>query len=867
MRLPINHRLWQPPISLGFNTDLMAGFHGLKPSQNLGLNFNPGQVSTPKLGSKLNSALGIAGGIAGGLVDLYQGIDADTSDIENAVDQQVDALGNIKYTNATSMDDLMNKQSSYRGLKANHEASEFYQGPSTGGIFANALSKGASAAMSASSTSPIGMAIAGGLSLAGSLAGGLIGRNKQQKVADSETARLNAEERRKNAFMEASYRTDADNLVTKNNRNLMSQIAAYGGPLGISLNPVHGAIDFMQNEELLDSLEGDTTKTNRKTSLPEFAFGGALGGYGGDWSNGLTFVKAGGSHERNPLGGVPMGMAEDGQPNLVEEGEVVWNHPILANGGYVFTKRHNIPKWLQDKYKLGDEPITYAAAVDKLQQAISERPNDPIEQKTLEAELAEFMGVQEEWRQKKEMQDMNKQEAHYAAHDGPKGRQPDWNNRRRKKAIGGYLFPDGGYTIPYAWNAELQDMLNKSWKNSVAERSPYIKEFNQLNNTNMSWGQVRDIIRNNGYTMQENPQNSVLPVAEDNMFTPTLNIDLNTGNWYQNYLNRQNSSIFRDAVTLGKNTTFNTGTYDAMGNWVPPTTLSFNYKGLPSSNTTTVVKKPDEEKGQRDLLPTSGWQTRLRYAPILGGAIGLAHTLFNKPDYEYANELSALADTYANQVGRNRITPKFLGDRLTYNPFDRIFYANELGAQQAATNAAIRNQSNGNRGQAIASLLTSSYGSNIDLGKLFREGEEYNLAQRQKVAEFNRGTNQYNSEADLKAQIANAELMKDKANLSLAYKAKALGMKQADDQAYQNALMDNLTGLFQGVGDIGWEAVNRNMINSNLGLYYGMKPNGELYYKKAYYDLPPEERAEIDAMGIKVNKDGGYLTIKNRRRK
>ena len=28
-----------------------------------------------------------------------------------------------------------------------------------------------------------------------------------------------------------------------------------------------------------------------------------------------------------------------------------------------------------------------------------------------------------------------------------------------------------------------------------------------------------------------------------------------------------------------------------------------------------------------------------------------------------------------------------------------------------------------------------------------------------------------------------------------------------------------------------------------------------------------EEKAKVDAMGIKVSKDGGYLTIKNRRRK
>ena len=53
------------------------------------------------------------------------------------------------------------------------------------------------------------------------------------------------------------------------------------------------------------------------------AFGGTLSTQGSDWRSGLTFVDNGGSHESNPLGGIPMGMAPDGQPNLVEEGEQI----------------------------------------------------------------------------------------------------------------------------------------------------------------------------------------------------------------------------------------------------------------------------------------------------------------------------------------------------------------------------------------------------------------------------------------------------------------------------------------------------------------------------------------------------------------
>ena len=817
MTLPIYYRLWQPPTSLGFNTDLMAGFNGLQPSQNLGLNFNPGQVSTPKLGDKLNSALGIAGGIAGGLVDLYQGIDADTSGIENAVDQQVDALGNIKYTNATSMDDLMNKQSSYRGLEANHKASEFYQGPSTGGTFANALSKGASAAMSASSTSPIGMAIAGGLSFAGSLAGGLIGRNKQQKVADSETARLNAEERRKNAFMEASYRTDADNLVTKNNRNLMSQIAAYGGPLGISLNPVHGAIDFMQNEELLDSLEGDTTKTNRKTSLPEFAFGGALGGYGGDWSNGLTFIKAGGTHGQNPLGGVPAGVAQDGMPNLVEQGEAIWND-------YVFSNRLKVPKRVLEKYKFGgDLGLTFAQAVEKAQKNSAERPNDLIEKRGLDVILADLMQEQEAIRQMKAQREQYRQlenEAAFAADDGPihiaknkrgtftaaakkhgmgvqefaskvLANKEDYNPAMVNKdnfarnaskwshALGGHLFVLGGdnssrvgnYTIPTSWNDEWRNMLDKNWNNSVSGRSPYINEFNRLNNTNFTWGQIRDVMKSQNFSV-------------DNPLLPTLEP-------------------------------------------IKPSSLGETFAPLPMTHT------PPGAKAKDNLLPTKGWESYLRYAPALGPALLVGHTLANKPDYSYANELEEAANQYVGGLNTN-ITPKFLGDYLAYRPFDRLFYANELGAQQAANRSAIMNAGNANRGATMAALLGSGYNDNVGLGKLFREGEEYNLAQRQKVAEFNRATNQYNSQADLTAQQANARLNAAKAEMLLNSKYMTTAMKQDIDDARASTIAANLSGLFDSLGGIGTEAQQKYWMNGLINSGWAYTPSKDMLAAHGY---------------------------------
>lgn len=61
------------------------------------------------------------------------------------------------------------------------------------------------------------------------------------------------------------------------------------------------------------------------------AYGGETGsGSSSDLLNPATKVEAGGTHEQNPLGGIPMGT------NSVEEGEVKFKFP---DGDYVFSNR------------------------------------------------------------------------------------------------------------------------------------------------------------------------------------------------------------------------------------------------------------------------------------------------------------------------------------------------------------------------------------------------------------------------------------------------------------------------------------------------------------------------------------------------
>lgn len=114
--------------------------------------------------------------------------------------------------------------------------------------------------------------------------------------------------------------------------------------------------------------------------------------HGADFDTGVTLIGNGGTHEENPNEGVPMGMDSEGIPNLVEEGEVIFND-------YVFSKRLKVPKEVIKKYKLRDtKPLTFADAAIQMSKESEERPNDPISQRGLEDSMMKLMTVQEQIR-------------------------------------------------------------------------------------------------------------------------------------------------------------------------------------------------------------------------------------------------------------------------------------------------------------------------------------------------------------------------------------------------------------------------------------------------------------------------------------
>ena len=500
----------------------------------------------------------------------------------------------------------------------------------------------------------------------------------------------------------ASYTNAINTADNQSNLNMLANYAAYGGPINIFDSGVidhklakGGKIhikkanrgkftDYCGGKVTSECIaRGKRSKSAAVRKRATFAANArkwhhALGGYlydeggnlyvsvpnigqhGGNFSNGVTIIGNGGTHEENPMEGVPMGIAPDGIPNLVEQGEVKFNDYIFSNRLFADDKlleTVNLPKSYNGH--------SFADIAENLSKESSERPNDPISKRGLMSAMTRLQQAQEQLKTKKQ---------------------------NRKYAKGGYLFENGG--------------------------------------------------------------------------------------------------------------------------------------------------------------------TWLRYAPVVGAAIGVGQNLFSKPDYTGVDTILEASNQIGNYTPVD-YTP--IGNYLTYKPFDRNFYTNKLNAQSGATRRAIMNTTSPSRN---ATLLAADYNAQNALGNLARQAEEYNLAQRQSVEQFNRATNQANAEMNLKSALANQEAELKAKSARLNGIAQAMSMKDNIDARRGASISANLTNLFDSLGNIGIDTMNRNdrdmLIKAGVFGTLSEKPQG--WSDKRWEDYKKVINGEEYSKGGKLKKRRGGLT-------
>lgn len=618
-----------------------------------------------------------------------------------------------------------------------------------------------------------------------------------------------------------SLNNTASNVDTNNDFLAMANFSAYGGPITMRYTGVMspfgntfgdgGIFIKPENRGKFTALKERTGKsstwykehgTPAQKKMATFALnaakwkhadGGELHTHGGDFTNGLTYIDNGGSHEANPFEGVQMGIDPQGVPNLVEEGEVIFND-------YVFSNRLKVPKAIRQKYKLRDN-ITFADAAKKLSKESEERPNDPISKRGLESFMSALANGQEEVRIKNEDRRMNRY-----AKGGRLGNLFDGtgNKSNRLNPYSNFvpLTDDSFYTPEYMnfwnwYNTNQNTPEGQAWLKRINSG-----EFGPIGGNTFA---PQDIIRLS-HDYKQGPVHNAFAAAKQ------YNIENPKEDPYTPYTKRWIREKGADGEWRTQQIT------DEEWNSAPAgRTYLMRNTNLKEGNTVTsdrgdkdiyydVIPEELPEELTGDVTEVKGIrQNPLRYAPLIGSGIAVLNDIFGGNDPDYSN-----ADMFASAIrSANRpVGTRPIGEYLAYKPLDRMFYINQLNRNAAAGRRAIQNTSGGNRAAALAGILAEDYNYGENLGKLARQAEEYNQALKEKVTGFNRQTNMFNSEQGTKVDMFNSELLGKQASLY----GQLANMRQRILEGNRAEKSANLTNFIQGLGDLGRELTDRDTL-------------------------------------------------------
>ena len=604
----------------------------------------------------------------------------------------------------------------------------------------------------------------------------------------------------------------------------------------------------------------DKVKMNDGLAMNKFDFGGMATMPMGNNPD-VTEVNAGGTHEQNPNMGVQVGVDSRGVPNLVEEGEVIWKRPtntlmgknLFAEGGsanseYVFTNRWfptddllaevGIAKKPNEKAKPKEPTKSYADRAKDINKEAKERPNDPITKNTINKNLEKLAEAQEKERAMREAQAAAQEQA-----------------ARRNMALGMNSMMGQGMN-------PMQDMVAQRQQNMPNEDQS-LTEYNRGGTPMMmAYGGLKNLFAypfsnplindpKYGYSTYDPSSNSRTIYGDpgDPPETTSTTTTTTSGNPPDGYPydwvtgldpSKNASNPFYESTRSGSVSSGERRSWQEVYKNVMRPSLKENVDAMPKAMTVsdrdlpTLTRTINMEPGYNtydgpEYNPSLMRTSWLRYAPVVGSVFNVANDIAGKnaPDYSLVNKLEA----DANKGTFVPVSSIPVGNYLAYNPFDINYTTNKLNSQANATRRAMENASGGQRNNYLANLAAADYNSQIGIGEAMRQAYEHNIAQRQAVEGFNRDTNKFNSEEDLKAQMANQAALASLRQFKLSGLSDAAKLKyqmQMDDLSRRYA---NFTSLFNNLGEVGRDALNYNMVMSNPSLLYALSKNGTVDYK------------------------------------
>lgn len=751
---------------------------------------------------------------------LSSGISAYASNSQindtSAYESQINSVKEMP-TQFYDADSLMESYSAYSPAYTSYTADQL--GISSDKALMNTALAGISGAISGAD--PTSSAINAGLGVAGSTLGLLVNRKK---------ARVKAEELNAKA-------TDANNIYLRNlnnnaglvkdgtfNRAVMN-LSAFGGQLD----------SYTKSRILTKSFKMKPRKLKYGGCGKYFAYGGDMSG---DWTNNVTLVNAGQTHEKNPYGGVFVGTDAQGTPNLVEEGEVIFND-------YVYSNRLKPTEKQLEEVKLDTKlkDKTYAEIAMELQKDSAIRPLDPISKNTLVDSMSKLTSIQEETRSKKAERELSR----LMKSISPEEQMLMQQMAQAEPMVSEEEIPQEEQAIDENGNPRAYRDIRNQMDESL------------LNGEYAFGGKVN--IGKDGLKINEGKIGSSLPYSSDmngfagyknGRYTPAYldwlnNLKFNgadydllplLGSLYYEYFPNDRQGLTKEkAIELGQDnkrgefhSVFEKAYTDYLNGMKKPSLVG-KAETQPKNNIIErqdVVHPVEEtspvEEGELDISQNNNLpqDNILRYAPAVGSLLGLMAN--NEPDYSNADLIAR------GRRGIRDVRARTIGNYLTYNPYDINYERNKAQQLELATQRGLLNASN-NRSAAMAGLLAHQGNMANIVGDAYNKALEYNNNQKATVANFNRATNKANIDALNQADQFNSKLDNYRANF---FKDEAT-MRDSLQSQSSAAKSTALSNFFTNLGNIGVDNYANEQYNWLLSKGYlpsKEKKNGGKIRKK-----------------------------------
>lgn len=605
-------------------------------------------------------------GIASAIGKNYQ-----TKDTES-IEDEIDSLKNTEF----GYGDFDSLEGAYNPATINKLTGDDLRS-TTGeriGNTASAIMSGASAGMA---FGPIGAAVGAGVGLLGSIGGMWAGNVK----AGKEASRLNREAEAAQREYLANFSNNAQNIAQSNFNRAALNLAAYGGML-----KDNNIDNFLKSRVRIAAFGGDITSTMERTD---------------GFSNGVVKVDEGGTHETNPNDGVLMGVDPQGTPNLVEEGEVIFNDYVFSNrlyptGGQLESVR--LPKKYEGK--------SYSDIAWDLQKESEINPLDKISHNTLVDSMMKLTTIQEESRERdREYEEFSNLESLFA-------RGGKIHIKPSKKGTFAAAAKKRGMSV--------QEFASKVLANKDKYSPAMVKKANFARNA-AGWKHAfGGPVVNKFDTAGEIARAAADSLDKNKTKRPKIN-------WNSYYEEPEQEFIPEEwTVDSNGNPILNIPGYEQ------------NVKNLPAS------KIPE--------FKTSWENTLMRAVPVIGSSINAMADAFgwrNKEDYSSLD----LIKQRENQIRNVKTSP--IGRYMAFNPYDVDYEMNRLQNVGLGTQRALLDNAGGNPLAARNATLALNANLTGQIGAARRAGAQYNDELRRAVTQFNSGIDQFNANQALQAGVYN----------------------------------------------------------------------------------------------------------------